>query len=115
MVDDGQDRFELFSQDREWVAATAGTDRSTWSWLGTGAYSLSGTKPIMTAPAVDGQHPWDGKGITAAIWMGRKQLLFSADKMWVGEYIDFNYTFTSSGALPELDGWKDAPAVGCGP
>lgn len=105
--------FVLISKDREWVRTTSDPDPSKWYWMDGGVggtYTLRDTKPWDSAPAVLGQKPYEGKGVTAIFYAGPKLFVFSADRMWATN----GTTWSTSGMLQDMDVWKSAPLVGCG-
>jgi hypothetical protein len=102
--------FVAISQDKAWTRRTDDPDPRNWTWSDAGGFLLSTRVPWSTAPVIAGQHLYDGKGVTAAYYVGDNFFVISRDKMWVfglGKWI-------ASGALQDMRGWGSAPSASCG-
>lgn len=104
--------FFAISRGKSWQRKTSDPDPKNWTWVGDGgALNVADLKPFSTAPAVAGQKPWEGPGVTAVYYVGPKFFVISADKLWVHD----GRTWVTSGLLKDMPGWTSAPAVGgCG-
>lgn len=105
------DSFYAISQNKGWLRRTADPDPKNWTWSPDGGFNLALAAPWSSAPVVAGQHPYDGKGVTTAYYIGPKFFVVSVDKMWVHD----GKRWTASGALKDMPGWASAPAASCGP
>lgn len=104
------DTFTAISQDKGWTRDTSDPDPKNWTWVGDGgAYRLADKEPWSSAPAVGGQRPFEGKGITTAYYVGAKFFVISVDKMWVHD----GKTWVDSGLVKSMKGWGSAPAAAC--
>jgi endonuclease/exonuclease/phosphatase family metal-dependent hydrolase len=89
-----------------WDVESCPADPGHWS-PDAGA-DLPETAPWSSAPAVDGQFPWDGDGVTAAWTIGNKLYVVSRDRYWV---LDSGAgSWLASGLLSTA--WADVPEVG---
>jgi len=102
--------FTVISQNRGWTRKTSDPDPKNWTWNDAG-FALADTAPFSTAPAVGGQRPFEGKGVTTAYYVGAKLFVISVDKLWA-----YNGTaWVSSGLLSSMQGWSSAPSANCSP
>jgi hypothetical protein len=99
-----------------WVRNVTGNDPATWSWLryeadagpeaGTRVTGNLADIPMwQSAPVVGGQRPWEGKGVTAAWYIGPRLFVFNVDKYWIWE----GSRWEKSGVVTE---WRP-PTAGC--
>jgi hypothetical protein len=102
-------QFWVFSQRPYWIRDNSSAD-PTNAWRRDAPYDPAAKAPFQTAPLVNGQHVYDGKGVTALFNAGPKYFFISGDKYWVTDLTNW----PTAGALYDLDGWKNAPAIGCG-
>jgi hypothetical protein len=102
--------FTAVSENKGWLRRTSDPDPKNWTWVGEGgAFLLGDTTPWSTAPAVGGQRPYEGKGVTTAYYIGSKFFVVSVDKMWVHD----GKSWVASGPLKDMPGWGSAPAADC--
>ncbi len=102
--------FHAVSKDKIWIRKTSDTDPRNWTWVPDGgAFPLADRAPFSTAPAVGGVRPFDGKGVTAAYFVGAKFFLISVDKMWIYD----GAAWSGSGLVKDMPGWSAAPTAAC--
>jgi hypothetical protein len=102
--------FYVISGGRAWMRRTFDEDPNNWTWADAG-YNLVDSPAWSSAPAVGGQRPWEGKGVTAAYYLGPKLFVMSVDRMWVRN--GSSSEWLESGMIAEMPGWSSAPAAGC--
>jgi hypothetical protein len=102
--------FYAISKNTGWVRRTSDPDPRNWTWTPDGGFLLADSKEWSSAPAISGQRPYDGAGVTTAYYVGPKLFVISADRMW-----SYNGTaWTALGMLKDVEGWSSAPSAGCG-
>lgn len=100
--------FQAISKDIVWTRDTTAPDPANWTWVTDGGtYRLADI--WASAPPVGGQKPYEGRGVTAAYYLGGKYFVFSGDKMWALQ----NGNWAESGMLKDMPGWTSAPTSRC--
>ena len=101
--------FHAISQDKQWVRRTSDPDQKNWSWIADSGVDLVTIKPWSTAPGIGGRRPFEGKGVTAAYYIGSKLFVISVDRMWTTN----GTTWVASGELKSMPVWSSAPSADC--
>lgn len=100
-------QFYAISRDKTWVRRTSDPQPLNWTWQDAGF--LAEMAPWTTAPPIAGQRLYEGRGVTAAYYVGTRLFVMSADRMWVYD----GTSWVSSGMLSTTAGWSNAPAAAC--
>jgi hypothetical protein len=104
------DLFYAISQNRGWLRLTDDPDPKNWTWTVDGGFALASSTDWNSAPAISGQHLYDGPGVTTAYYVGPKLFVVSVDRMWSWD----GASWTAMGLIKDLPGWSSAPTAGCG-